>query len=390
MDLPQPDPELRAHSARLSALLQQEIAATGPITFERYMELALYAPGLGYYSAGLRKFGSDGDFVTAPELGSLFAECVAHSIAPLLAQLDFPAILEIGAGTGAFACDLWLALERLKVLPERYWILERSADLRERQIERFNLRAPQALPRVVWLDSVPREAFSGVVFGNEVVDALPCARFQYADGVVQELGVDHIDGQLREVVLPPRPELLDALQQLDPQLRAAWPQGYRSELLTRLPAWLREVCGSLREGVAMFVDYGYPARELYAPDRRDGTLVGHYRQRVLNDPYWYPGLVDLSSSVDFTALAHAADAAGMSVAGFCSQAQYLLAAGLTERLSDGVTRSEKAQHKRLEEARRLTLPTDMGERFKVMTLLRGLRLEALPESLSLPMELHRL
>jgi SAM-dependent MidA family methyltransferase len=390
MDLPEPDAELRAHSARMVSSLRAQIERDGPITFERYMEQVLYAPGLGYYSAGLRKFGWGGDFVTAPELGSLFAECVAQAIAPVLRQLSYPVIMEVGAGTGAFAADLWLALEKVKALPERYLILERSADLRERQIEKLSLRAPQALPRVAWLDEPPREAFDGVLFGNEVIDALPAARFEWSDDQLYELGVDWTADTLREVRLPPRENLSAAVQGLRADLSDPWPDGYRSDLLLNLPAWLSAVSASLREGVAIFADYGYPASEHYAAARADGTLVGHFRQRFLTDPYWYPGLVDLSVSVDFTALAHAADANAFRVAGFSSQAQFLIAAGIAERLQDGVIRNERQQLKRNEEARKLTLPGEMGERFKVMSLVRGIELDALPVSLRLPFELHRL
>lgn len=389
-DLPEPGIELREHSARVVEHLRCRIEREGPLSFEQYMETVLYAPGLGYYSAGLRKFGWGGDFVTAPELGSLYAECVAEAIAPLLRSLPYACILEVGAGTGAFAADLWLALERLKALPERYWILERSADLRERQIERIQHRAPQAGPRVAWLEAPPKEGFSGVVFGNEVIDALPCARFEWQPEAVYEWGVG-LDGrgQLSEVRLPARPALVDAVLELHATHGADWTAGYSSEVHLSLQPWLQTVTAALREGVALFVDYGYPAAELYAAERARGTLVGHYRHRWLDDPYWYPGLVDWSASVDFTALAVAADRLHMQVAGFSSQLQFLLAAGLPQRLHEGV-RNEREQLRRNEEARRLTLPGEMGERFKAMSLVRGLELHALPEALRLPHELHRL
>lgn len=390
VDLPEPSVELKEHSARLSALLRAECAAHGPLSFARYMELALYAPGLGYYSAGLRKFGRGGDFVTAPELGSLFAECLANALAPLLQQMEFAAILEIGAGSGALAADLWNALDRLRALPERYWILERSADLRERQIERLTLKAPQALPRVAWLDAPPKEGFVGIILGNEVLDALPCARVQRHAGQWWELGVQ-VDAQgLREVRLPLSAAVARPLAELESGLDWALPEGYTSELVPHLPEWLATVSAGLREGVVVFADYGYPRQEYYLAQRSSGTLITHYRQRVVGSPYWWPGLSDLSASVDFTAVAQAAHSEGFQIAGFCSQAQFLIAAGLSERLLDPTPRPEREQARRVDEARRLTHASEMGERFKVITLSRALELERLPDALKLPFELHRL
>lgn len=389
-DLSEPSAELKSHSSRLLALLRRECEAQGPMPFERFMELALYAPGLGYYSAGLSKFGREGDFVTAPELGSLFAECLAEAIAPLLRSLPYAAIMEVGAGTGALAADLWLALERLKALPERYWILERSADLRERQIERLNLRAPQALPRIAWLDAPPKDGFIGVIIGNEVLDALPCARFVIEQGLLWELGVQVDEHGIREQLLPPRPALTQAVAKLREQLTAPLPEGFRSELVPTLAPWLATVSNGLHEGAVIFADYGFPRSEYYLPQRHQGTLVGHYRHRLLADPYWWPGLVDLSASVDFTAVAEAAIELGLQVSGFSSQAQFLIAAGLAERLEDVGLRSERERVKRNDEARRLTHAAAMGERFKVICMSRGLNLEQLPAALKLPFELHRL
>lgn len=390
VDLPEPPAELKTHSAKLGALLAAECARDGPLPFARYMERALYAPGLGYYSAGLRKFGPGGDFITAPELGPLFAECLANALAPLLKQMDYAAILEIGAGSGALAADLWLALERLKALPERYWILERSADLRERQIEKLTLKCPQALPRVAWLDEPPKDGFVGAILGNEILDALPCARFQRHAGGWWELGVQVDSHGIREVRMPPSAELAAALGELESQLGHLLPDGFVSELVPHLGDWLAAVSAGLREGVAVFADYGYPRHEYYLPQRSGGTLVTHYRQRTIDSPYWYPGLTDLSASVDFTAVAQAAHTQGFQVAGFCSQAQFLIAAGLSERLEDPGPRSEREQARRIEEARRLTHAAEMGERFKVISLCRGLDLEQLPAALKLPFELHRL
>lgn len=391
MSLPQPSPDALEQSGRLLTRLRALIDAEGGwISFATYMAEALYAPGLGYYSAGLRKFGRGGDFVTAPELGPLFAECLANALAPLLQQMEYSAILEIGAGSGALAADLWNALERLRALPERYWILERSADLRERQIERLTLKAPQALPRVAWIDSPPKEGFVGIIVGNEILDALPCARFQRHAGQWWELGVMADAQGLREVRLPPSAALAGPLAELESQLGWQLAEGFTSELLPHLPEWLASVSEGLREGMAVFADYGYPRQEFYLPQRSSGTLIAHYKQRVVSSPYWWPGLCDLSASVDFTAVAQAAHGQGFQVAGFCSQAQFLIGAGLSERLLDPTPRSEREQARRVDEARRLTHASEMGERFKVISLSRGLELDRLPDALKLPFELHRL
>jgi len=359
--------------------------------FDDYLRRCLYEPGLGYYSAGLQKFGHGGDFVTAPELGSLFAETLARAIAPILRNSLFPTVLELGAGTGALLTALWPALERLQALPDQYFILETSADLRERQIETLSRRCPNALPRVVWLDHVPSERFNGVVLANEVLDAIPCARFIARAGELHEQGVSCVDGgQLNLCELEARPLVKAIVDKVRAQAGSQWPSLYISECMPSLSALVAAVTQPLREGVALWIDYGYPRLEFYHPERSDGTLVGHYRHRTFHDPLWYPGLVDLSSWVDFTALAEAADQCQLSVAGFSTQAQFLLAAGITEALEGPSYLPERERTRRHEEARILTLPGEMGDRFKVMCLSRGIELEALPEALRLTQLLDRL
>ena len=370
-DLPLPDDEARAHSERLAAFIRSEIAAEGgSIPFSRFMERSLYAPGLGYYSAGSTKFGEAGDFTTAPELGPLFASCVAQAVAPVLQQIGPQAeFVEIGGGSGAFAEIVLKRLLELDALPARYGILEPSADLRERQRERLGRRLiPPVFDLVEWLDAPPSESWNGVLFANEVVDALPTPRFTLRDGEVFEEGVA-LDGEGR-FIRTDRPAdalLAAAVRHVERYLGQPFPDGYRSELLPQLPYWVQAVIGGLDRGAMLFADYGYPRREFYQADRDDGTLRAYYRHRVHNDAYLWPGLQDITASVDFTALAEAGTNAGFDLAGYTTQANFLLGNGLQERLDEAQQRADETTLLRLRnEAKRLTLPSEMGERFQVM------------------------
>lgn len=370
-DLPLPDDAAQAHSAQLAALIRAEIAAEGgSLPFSRFMERSLYAPGLGYYSAGSTKFGEAGDFTTAPELGPLFASCVAQAVAPVLQQLGPEAeFVEIGGGSGAFAEIMLKRLLELDALPARYAILEPSADLRERQRERLGQRLiPPVFDLVEWLDGPPSEAWNGVLFANEVIDALPTPRFTLRDGEVFEEGVG-LDGEGR-FIRADRPAdalLAAAVRHVERYLEQPFPDGYRSELLPQLPYWIQAVMGGLDRGAMLFADYGYTRREYYQPDRDDGTLRAYYRHRVHNDPYLWPGLQDITASIDFTALAEAGTQAGFDLAGYTTQANFLLGNGLQERLNEAEARADETTLLRLRnEAKRLTLPSEMGERFQVM------------------------
>ncbi len=370
-DLPLPDDEARAHSERLAAFIRNEIAAEGgSIPFSRFMERSLYAPGLGYYSAGSTKFGEAGDFTTAPELGPLFASCVAQAVAPVLQQIGPGAeFVEIGGGSGAFAEVVLKRLLDLDALPARYAILEPSADLRERQRDRLGRRLiPPVFDLVEWLDAPPSEAWNGVLFANEVVDALPTPRFTLRDGEVFEEGVA-LDGEGR-FIRTDRPAdalLAAAVRHVERYLGEPFPDGYRSELLPQLPYWVQAVMGGLDRGAMLFADYGYPRREFYQADRDDGTLRAYYRHRVHNDAYLWPGLQDITASVDFTALAEAGTNAGFDLAGYTTQANFLLGNGLQDRLDEAQERADETTLLRLRnEAKRLTLPSEMGERFQVM------------------------
>ena len=378
--LPEPDAAARAHSERLRGHIVAEIHALGgAMPFSRYMELALYAPGLGYYSAGATKFGAAGDFITAPELGRLFAHCIGNVAAKVFAELGGDCdLLELGGGSGAFAEAALDHLARIDALPRRYLILEPSADLRQRQAERLRQRLPSALAdRVSWLDRPPESSWRGMLFANEVLDALPATRFALQGREVMEEGVGVAEhGALQRVLLPADALLVQAVRHLEDDRGAAFPDGYRSELLVQLPWWLKAVAGPIEAGLLLFVDYGYPRREFYLADRRDGTLVCHYRHRAHNAPLHWPGLTDISAFVDFTAVAEGGAAAGFELAGYCSQASFLLGNGLEQELAAPAV-DERAQRARNDEARRLVLPGDMGERFKAIGLQRGIDMSRL-------------
>lgn len=371
-DLPAPDADAAKLSRLLLAQLREQIRqAGGALPFDRFMEQALYAPGLGYYSNGLRKFGSGGDFVTAPEIGDLFGRSLARGVAPVVGETGGD-VLELGAGSGALAVDLLRELDSLATLPGRYLILERSAELRERQRHRLQQAAPALCGCVEWLDRLPDKPFDGVILGNEVVDALPVKRFRWRPQEVLELGVGWRDGGLVETTLALGEERLrDFIARVS--VSQEWPPGYESEWCPSLSAWLQGLAASLGRGMLLFIDYGYTRAEYYHAQRARGTLMCHYRHRAHADPLRLPGLQDITAYVDFTALAEAAVDAGLHVAGYTSQANFLLDCGLESLLAALDPADHKAYLKKVSEAKTLIMPGEMGERFKVIALCKDLR-----------------
>ncbi len=375
--LPEPTPDEVEHAKRVEAAIAECIRTDGPLRFDRYMDLALYAPGLGYYSAGAAKIGPAGDFTTAPELGTVFARCLAEAIAPSLVSSDAD-VVELGAGTGALAAGLLGTLAALGRLPARYRIVEVSADLRERQRARLAALDAALVARVAWLDAPPAEPWRGALVANEVVDALPCRLFELREQGLVELGVGlDAAGRLAWADLAPdarlTAEVADALA--DGRDR---PRPYRSEIRPQVPAWLAAVAGSLETGLAVFVDYGFPRDEYYLPSRSMGTLRCHFRHRAHDDPLILPGLQDLTASVDFSQLAGAGRGLGFDVACFASQSAFLFACGLPGIFAEAATLDPLAQARLGAEVRTLTLPGEMGERFRVLALSRGLDPRALP------------
>jgi len=373
IELPESTPAEREHSATLAGFIRNEIAANGPLPFSRFMELAMYAPGLGYYSAGKTKFGAAGDFITAPELGSVFARCVARAIAPTLRDIGTQAqMIELGGGSGAFAEDCLRELAELDALPARYDLLEPSADLRQRQSERLRQLPTDIAARVHWIDRPPEDDWQGVLFANEVIDALPATRFSIRDGEVFEEHVIDTDEGFASIDLPADGFTANAVRHIERDLGHGLADGYRSEVLPQLPYWIQAVCGGLQRGMALFVDYGYARREFYRADRRDGTLMATYRHRSHTDVLSRVGLQDLTAFVDFGALAEAATGAGFRIAGLGTQADFLMANGLDAVFAQAYAAAadEAARYRLSQEVKRLTLPAEMGETFKVMAFER--------------------
>ena len=365
--MPALSPEEEEHSRKVAALIRERIrAAGGWLSFEEFMALALYAPGLGYYSAGSLKIGPGGDFVTAPEVSDLFSRCVAGQCAQVLA--DGGEILEIGAGTGRMAAAVLKALSARGVLPERYAILEVSADLRDRQRAALGRLAVELRERVVWLERLPERPLAGVILANEVLDALPCRRFVVAEEGVRELGVA-VEGEvIVEREGPAQRALADACASLMSELPEPLPAGYVSEICLRAAPWLTGIAECLERGLMLLFDYGLPRSHYYHPQRVTGTLVCHFKQRVHDNPYLNLGVQDITAWVDFTRVAEAAVECGLDVAGFVTQAAFLLGTGVERLVGE---ESDPVRHARIAgEARRLLLPGEMGEAFKVMALTR--------------------
>ena len=365
-NLPIPSPPALEHSARLTELIQQEIAANdGWISFARYMELALYAPGLGYYTAGAHKFGVAGDFITAPELSDLFGRTLARQVQQIMAQ-SAPHILELGAGSGKLAVDMLTELEALNDLPESYSILEVSADLRERQRALVQEKLPHLADRVHWLDALP-ENFSGAIVANEVLDALPVHLVHWRDAAITERGVvnvaDRFAWAARDIV--------------DAELRAAAqkisvPDDYVSEICLAARGLMQSLAARLDAGALLFIDYGFGANEFYHVQRTRGTLMCHYRHYAHDDPFYLPGLQDITAHVNFTDIAESGIDAGLELIGYTNQAFFLINAGITDLLAQHAPANVREYLPLSSQLQKLTSPAEMGDLFKVIALGKNL------------------
>ncbi|MFU8838948.1 MAG: class I SAM-dependent methyltransferase [Thiohalomonadaceae bacterium] len=369
LDLPSPHADEQAHSEALQQQIRAAIAtAGGHIGFDRYMELALYAPGLGYYSSGHQKFGEGGDFVTAPELSPLFSRCLARQCAEVLAAIPDGEILEFGAGSGIMAATILGELAALGCLPRRYAILELSSELRARQQQTIAQHVPELLARVEWLDALPEQGLRGVILANEVLDAMPVQRFCIRHGEPHELVVGWNGQDFELLSAAPDAALFARLERLRQQYHLS--DGYHSELNLRGEQWIAALGGLLEQGIVLLIDYGFPQSEYYHPQRSEGTLMCHYRHRAHPDALILPGLQDITAHVDFTAIGEAALKAGMAVRGYTNQASFLLSLGLTEYLAEA-GEDVRIQLELANQVKRLTMPGEMGELFKVMALGKG-------------------
>jgi SAM-dependent MidA family methyltransferase len=363
--LPTPPPEALTVAERLRHEITAEIEASGGwISFARFMELALYAPGLGYYSAGSAKLGAAGDFVTAPELSKLFGRSLARQAAQVINQ-GIPTLIEVGAGSGALAAELLTALEASGALPQHYFILELSADLRERQRERIAADAPHLLPRVAWLAALP-ERMDALLIANELLDAVPANLVRVHDGAIEEIGVVLAGDAFERSARPATGALLEAAKS------QTLPEDYETEINLAARALVRSFATSIVRGAMFFIDYGFPAAEYYHPQRSRGTLMCHYRHHAHDDPLALVGLQDITAHVDFTAIADAGIDAGMRVLGYTAQAQFLINCGITDLLAQTPPDDVRTYAPLAAQVQKLLSPAEMGELFKVMALARGI------------------
>ena len=373
--LPEPDRQSVRRSNKLLEIIRQECNRTpGGIPFSRFMQMALYAPGLGYYSSGSRKFGEEGDFITAPEVSSLFSRCVARQLQQVLNVIEKPDVLEFGAGSGVMAADVLIELDRLDALPEHYFIIELSAELRERQQQTIAERAAHLLASVQWLDTLPETGFRGVVVANEVLDAMPVECFRIREGTVEQLRVVATDDGLVPAYATAEDTISEQVRTIEQGRGESFDDGYCSEFNPAINPWLGSLYDVLDSGLVLLIDYGYPAQEYYLDERDNGTLICHYQQRAHADPLWYPGLQDITAFVDFSAVARAAAEVGFDISGYTSQAAFLLGCGLAELHQASVSDDPRQQLLLAQEIKTLTLPSEMGERFKVIALSKNIDL----------------
>lgn len=366
-ELPQPDANALAHSERLRQALLERIRQQGALSFADYMEQVLYEPGLGYYMAGAAKFGEEGDFITAPEVSPLFGATLANEIRSVLLHTD-GGILEFGAGSGKLALSILQALSDVEDLT--YTIMEPSAELVSRQQQLLREALDESVfQRVRWLDALP-DTFNGVIVANEVMDALPVERFRKSDGKVMQLRVNE---SLETVSQAADETLQTAVEAIEADLSEPLCDGYQSEVCLLLKPWLASLSQTLTQGVVLLIDYGYPRREYYLPERVQGTLACYYRHRTHDDPFQWPGLQDITAHVDFTAVAEAAVAQELDLLGYASQSAFLLDNQLLDLLEQESARSDSEMQKiaLARAVKTLTLPGEMGERFQVMALGRG-------------------
>lgn len=366
MKLPQPSVEASDHQQRLFDYLQKQYQLKQHLSFAEFMQIALYAPGLGYYSAGMTKLGKDGDFVTAPEISPLFSQCIANQCAEIFAELNsLSVILELGAGTGRMATDLLLHLKAQQSLPKQYWILEVSADLRQRQQALLKQALPDYYPHIKWLDRIPTEKFNGIILANEVLDAMAVELFQISDSGLLQAHVKPVNEGWTIDYSTAADDLTQAVQKLQQRLPEPLPVGYTSEINLGMSSLIRSLNAVLEKGVMLFIDYGFPSHEYYHPSRHMGTLMCHYRHYAHSDPMQYIGLQDITAHVDFTALALAGRENGLDLLGYTHQAGFLLDCGLLELSHrDDITQQVQIS----QQIQRLTQPHEMGELFKVMAL----------------------
>ena len=364
------DPSLDHSLLVREQLIQHINTRDGWISFEEFIDFVMYKPGLGYYSAGAEKIGHSGDFTTAPEISKLFGMALANQITPILDHYQSPSIIEIGAGTGKLAFDIMTQLNDYQVNFDRYYILELSADLKQRQQSMLSHLPTKTLNKIVWLDSIPMDSIDGVIIANEVIDALPFTRFKTQNGQVYELGISVEDNQLIEQPRLADEILSNTVDSIAKEIGMTFQDGYTSEIRINFGSWFRTIESMLSSGSIFFVDYGYSRQEYYDEERTNGSMICHYRNVAHENPLSNLGIQDISASVDFSQLADVALQRNIEVGFFTSQADFLINAeilGVIESVID-----EGLKMRLTQEVKQLLLPNQMGEVFKCMLLNKNI------------------
>ena len=372
-----------AEAKKQSQLLVQRIQAAchlknGWIKFSEFMNIALYEPALGYYSGGLQKFGEKGDFITAPEVSPLFGQCLANQLSEAIKNLRLSTaekvyVVEFGAGSGILAADLLLQLEKLECLPAQYFIIELSAELKQRQKQKIKEKAGHLLEHVQWLDQLPEQITSAVVIANEVLDAMPveCFRVVNDNSKVESLMVGFDKNNLVSCYQPAASDVLQKVEGFQQRSQIQFSENYNSEYNPAIAGWLSALESKIENLLILLIDYGYNEKEYYHPDRVNGTLMCYYQHRAHDNYFWWPGLQDITAFVNFTDVAYCAVDSGLEVSGYTTQAAFLLANGLSELHASQVTDDVQQQIKLSQQIKTLTLPSEMGDRFKVMALTKN-------------------
>ena len=365
----------QSHSALVLENLVEEIKANeGWISFEDFFDFVMYQPGLGYYSAGAKKLGASADFTTSPEISRLFGKTVSNQVKAFLNNFESPSIIEIGAGSGRLAYDIITNLINSKTDFDKYYILEVSADFRERQKQELSLLPDDAFEKVIWLDSILEAPVEGIVIGNEVIDALPFKRFKVIDNKVHEIGVTIKNDQLTESTRDADKTLAEEVRLIEKSLNRDFEQNYTSEIRLNFGKWLKGVSSMLKSGAILFIDYGYSRQEYYAEDRKNGSMICHYRNTAHENPFLNLGVQDISASVEFTLLAEKALEEHLEVGLFTSQSDFLINGnilGELDKIEDDSLRIQLTQ-----EIKQLLMPSQMGQTFKCMMLFKNISLDS--------------
>jgi len=373
-ELPTPDDASLNHSSVVLDELAKNINKNkGWINFADFMQFILYKPGLGYYSSGTTKLGAGGDFTTAPEISDLFGACLADYMIKIVHSYPKLMILEIGAGSGQLAFDILTRLDKQGFVTDQYYILEISADLKEKQQRLLEKLPKNLLKKVTWLDALPENFITGVIISNEVLDAMPCRRFSIQNENIYEIGISCNKQRLIEQEKLAGEDIKDSVHKIERELNRKFANGFVSEIRPDYKNWFAALSSSLASGVIMFIDYGCSRKEYYSTDRSTGTLVCHYQNIAHYDPLFLPGLQDLSAWVDFSLVANVGLENGFKVETYTSHRDFLLSAGILElvdKISDQNKRFEINQA-----VKQLLLPSQMGDTFKFMLLSKDCMIE---------------